>query len=67
MPLRPLSIQQLDTRTDRDAKLLREWSLPVSDVSMHLGYAFQWFALSALIAGLYVWFQLVRPRFHSAR
>jgi len=67
VPLRPLSIQQLDTPADHDTTLLREWSLPVSDVSMHLGYAFQWFALSALIAGLYVWFQLVRPRLRSAR
>jgi surfeit locus 1 family protein len=31
-------------------------------VGKHHGYAFQWFALSALIAGLYVWFQLLRPR-----
>ena len=67
VPLRPLSIQQLDTPLDHDAMLLRVWSLPVSDVSMHLGYAFQWFALCALIAGLYVWFQLVRPRLRSAR
>jgi surfeit locus 1 family protein len=22
----------------------------------------QWFALSALITGLYVWFQIIRPR-----
>ncbi|MEO5695997.1 MAG: SURF1 family protein, partial [Burkholderiaceae bacterium] len=28
----------------------------------HYGYAFQWFALSALMTGLYVWFRLVRPR-----
>ena len=28
----------------------------------HYGYAFQWFALAALIAVLYVWFRLVRPR-----
>ena len=31
-------------------------------VHKHYGYAFQWFALSALILGLYVWFQLIRPR-----
>ena len=42
--------------------LLRHWPLPAVDVGKHHGYAFQWFALSALITGLYVWFQLIRPR-----
>jgi surfeit locus 1 family protein len=37
----------------------------VLDVSKHQGYAFQWFALCALISGLYVWFQLIRPRRRS--
>lgn len=42
--------------------LLREWA-PVSlGVEKNYGYAFQWFALCALILGLYVWFQFVRPR-----
>ncbi|PZP27691.1 MAG: transmembrane cytochrome oxidase [Roseateles depolymerans] len=42
--------------------LLRHW--PAADLGLqtHYGYAFQWFALTALILGLYVWFQLVRPR-----
>jgi len=47
--------------------LLRQWSLPALDVQKHYGYAFQWFAMCALIAGLYVWFQLVRPRVRSRR
>ena len=42
--------------------LLRHWPLPAVDVGKHHGYAFQWFALCALITGLYVWFQLIRPR-----
>ncbi|CAG1018189.1 hypothetical protein BURC_02931 [Burkholderiaceae bacterium] len=42
--------------------LLRQWPRPAVDVHKHYGYAFQWLALSALMAGLYVWFQLVRPR-----
>ena len=41
--------------------LIRLWPQPAADVHKHYGYAFQWFALSALIIGLYVWFQLVRP------
>jgi surfeit locus 1 family protein len=31
------------------------------DVAKHHGYAFQWFALCALIGLLYVWFQLIAP------
>ena len=49
------------TRPTSDA-LLRHLPLPAVDVGKHHGYAFQWFALSALITGLYVWFQLIRPR-----
>lgn len=45
-----------------DDGLLRHWWVPTADVQKHYGYAVQWFALSALIAGLYVWFQLLRPR-----
>lgn len=41
--------------------LLRQWPAPASGVHKHHGYAFQWFALSALIVCLYVWFQLIRP------
>lgn len=47
--------------------LLRQWSLPAVDVQRNYGYAFQWFAMCALIAGLYVWFQLVRPQLRSRR
>jgi surfeit locus 1 family protein len=36
--------------------------LPAVDVHKHYGYAVQWFSLTALITGLYVWFQLLRPR-----
>jgi surfeit locus 1 family protein len=59
--LRPLSIQQADSASFAGDGLQRQWPQPSVDVSKHHGYAFQWFALSALIAGLYVWFQLVRP------
>lgn len=63
VPLRPLSVQQLDLAPAPAADVLqRRWPLPAVDVGKHHGYAFQWFALSALIAGLYVWFQLIRPR-----
>ena len=46
----------------RTTACARDWPRPALDVHKHYGYAFQWFALAALIAGLYVWFQLIRPR-----
>jgi surfeit locus 1 family protein len=67
--LRPLSVQQTDvvgTLPSDLAKvgdfLLRQWPAPAVDVGKNQGYALQWFALCALITGLYGWFQLLRPR-----
>ena len=59
--LLPVSVLQSDLSSSAGDGLLRRWSLPAVDVQKHYGYAFQWFALSALMAGLYVWFQLIRP------
>src|SRR5690606_25340140 len=39
------SVQQMG---DDEAPLRRHWPLPATDVQKHHGYAFQWFALSAL-------------------
>ena len=41
--------------------LLRDWPLPGLGIERHYGYAFQWFSLAVLIAGLYLWFQWIRP------
>jgi surfeit locus 1 family protein len=41
--------------------LLRDWPAINLGVEKHYGYAFQWFGLCALIAGLYLWFQIIRP------
>ena len=60
--LRPLSVQQQDDASQPSDGLMRQWSAPAGGVHKHYGYAFQWFALSALILGLSVWFQLIRPR-----
>ena len=62
LPLAPVSVQQSDSAATAGDALLRQWPHPAVDVHKHYGYAFQWFAMSALMAGLYVWFQLVRPR-----
>ena len=68
LALRPLSVQQLEPAgAAAHDGLLRDWSLPPVDIAKHHGYAFQWFALSALVAGLYVWFQLLRPRLGARR
>lgn len=66
-PLLPLTVlQQGDALAGTDG-LLRDWPAPDAGVQKHYGYAFQWFALGALILGLYVWFQLIRPRRRQAR
>lgn len=60
--LRPLSIVELPRPGRADDGLQRDWPMPAVDVAKHYGYAAQWFAMCALTAGLYVWFQLIRPR-----
>lgn len=67
LPLRPFSVLQLDAPEAAADGLRRQWLAPALDVGKHHGYAVQWFALSALIIGLYVWFQLLRPRYVRSR
>lgn len=52
-----LSIQQTDPAA---GGLRRDWPEIGLGIDKHYGYAFQWFGLSALIAILYVWFQVVK-------
>lgn len=60
--LRPLSVLQEDSAGSTQAdNLRRQWPAPAAGVHKHHGYAFQWFALSALICFLYAWFQFIRP------
>lgn len=65
--LRPWTVQQTDEGVPADDGLMRQWPRPAADVHKHYGYAFQWFGLCALMAGLYVWFQLLRPRLQRRR
>lgn len=60
LTLLPMTVVQ--THGAADDGLLRHWPAPDLGLHKHYGYAFQWFALCALILILYVWFQLVRPR-----
>lgn len=59
LPLLGLSVLQTDPSSDG---LLRDWPEVASGIGKHYGYAFQWFALSGLMAVLYVWFQFIAPR-----
>ena len=64
LALRPLSLVQEDdaaAASPMSDGLQRKWPQPATGVEKHHGYAFQWFALCALIIGLYVWFQLICP------
>ena len=61
LALRPwVLIQEAAAGTPADG-LQRDWPAVASGVDKHRGYAFQWFALSALTVGLFVWFQFIRP------
>jgi surfeit locus 1 family protein len=62
LKLLPLVVVQEDVAQAPDDGLLRQWPAPAVDVHKHYGYAFQWFALSALVLVLYVWFQVLKPR-----
>jgi surfeit locus 1 family protein len=61
LDLLPLSVLQLDSPGATADGLLRHWPAPAADVQKHYGYAFQWFALAAAIAILYVWHRFIRP------
>lgn len=61
-PLLPLVIVEDGSATNSADGLARQWPLPASDVHKHYGYAVQWFGLCALVAFLYAWFELIRPR-----
>jgi surfeit locus 1 family protein len=63
LPLLDVTVQQTGAATEG---LLREWPVASAGSAKNYGYAFQWFGLSALIAILYVWFQIGK-RFLSPR
>ena len=62
LPLLAMTLQQTGAASEG---LLRDWPVVNFGVDKHYGYAVQWFALAALIAGLYLWFVVVRPRYFS--
>lgn len=62
LALRPYSVLLLEAPPGPPDGLRRDWPRPSADVAKHQGYATQWFLLSLLFAGLYAWFQFLRPR-----
>jgi surfeit locus 1 family protein len=47
--------------------LLRDWPQAGSGAEKNYGYAFQWWAIAAVILSFYVWFQFIAPRRRAAR
>ena len=45
--------------------LARDWAPALSGADKNRGYAFQWFALSGLVAILFVWFQIILVLRHA--
>jgi len=56
------ALLQTDDEQPTGVALLRHWTAPDAGVGKHQAYAAQWFALSAIAAGLTLWFQFLRPR-----
>jgi surfeit locus 1 family protein len=57
-PLIPVLVLQTGAASEG---LQRDWAAPNNGVDKHHGYAVQWFALCALVLGLYAWFQGIVP------
>ena len=64
LPTLPLVL--LQTFADSEG-LQRAWPAVDAGVDKHYGYAFQWFALAALVLFLFVWFQLIAPQRRAKR
>lgn len=61
LALLPVSVLEQGA-TGSDPALARDWLHPAADAYKNYGYAAQWWAMSLAIVGLYVWYQVVRPR-----
>jgi surfeit locus 1 family protein len=58
-PVLPVILVQTGTATEG---LLRDWPAVNLGVEKHYGYALQWFGMAALMALLYLWYQILKPR-----
>lgn len=64
LSLFPVTLQQTGAANDG---LQRDWPAVSLGIEKNQGYAFQWFAMSCLIAGLYLWFQVIRRFFYRPK
>lgn len=64
LSLWPITVVQTGAASEG---LLRNWPQPDSGIATHHGYAFQWFAMAAVLAAMLLWFQLIRPLRASRR
>ena len=64
LPTLPLVL--LQTGADSEG-LQRAWPAVDAGVDKHYGYAFQWFALAALVLFLFIWFQFIAPKRRAKR
>lgn len=62
LALLPLAVIEDEASGPSRDGLDRHWPPPATDVQKHYGYAFQWFAIAAVVVVLYAWFRIVRPR-----
>lgn len=71
LELLPYSLLQLEAEhakvNAKQDKLLRRWAQPNYGSEKNYGYMVQWWALSALIMVLYVWFQWIQPSIKSTK
>ena len=61
-----VSIVAVVLQTDpSEPELVRDWPLVAATVSTNLGYAFQWFAMSAALLLFSLWTLIIRPLRHG--
>lgn len=58
----PGAVLQVHAERGSPAELQRDWPRADAGVDKHHAYAAQWFAMSAVAAGLTLWFPFIRPR-----
>jgi surfeit locus 1 family protein len=57
------ALLQVQAAEPEDAdELVRHWVEPGFGEDRHKAYALQWFVMSAVVAGLTIWFQVISPR-----
>lgn len=64
LPLWPITVVQTGAASEG---LQRDWPVPDAKVHTHYGYAAQWLAMAAVLAGMLLWFQVWLPARRARR